>query len=35
MSDRETGVRWDKPYGWAPIQLIAVEGFPDFLTLLK
>jgi alpha,alpha-trehalase len=26
MSDRETGVQWDKPYGWAPIQLIAVEG---------
>jgi alpha,alpha-trehalase len=26
MSDRETGVQWDKPYGWAPIQLITVEG---------
>ncbi len=26
MSNRETGVQWDKPYGWAPIQLIAVEG---------
>ena len=26
MSDRETGVQWDLPYGWAPIQLIAVEG---------
>jgi alpha,alpha-trehalase len=26
MSDRETGAQWDKPYGWAPIQLIAVEG---------
>ena len=26
MSDCETGVQWDKPYGWAPIQLIAVEG---------
>ena len=25
-SDRETGVQWDKPFGWAPIQLIAVEG---------
>ncbi len=27
MSDCETGVQWDKPYGWAPIQLLAVEGF--------
>src|SRR4029077_2840540 len=26
MSDRETGVQWDKPYAWAPIQLLAVEG---------
>ena len=26
MSDCETGVQWDKPYGWAPIQLITVEG---------
>jgi len=26
MSDRETGVQWDKPYGWAPIQMITVEG---------
>jgi alpha,alpha-trehalase len=26
MSDRETGVQWDLPYGWAPIQLLAVEG---------
>jgi alpha,alpha-trehalase len=25
-SARETGVQWDKPYGWAPLQLIAVEG---------
>lgn len=23
---RETGVQWDAPYGWAPIQLITVEG---------
>ena len=22
----ETGVQWDYPYGWAPIQLLAVEG---------
>jgi len=26
MSDRETGVQWDKPYAWAPIQMLAVEG---------
>jgi alpha,alpha-trehalase len=26
MSDRETGVQWDLPYGWAPAQLITVEG---------
>ena len=26
MSTKETGVQWDYPYGWAPIQLIAVEG---------
>ena len=26
MSDRETGVQWDKPYGWAPVTMIAVEG---------
>jgi len=26
MSDRLTGVQWDLPYGWAPIQLLAVEG---------
>jgi alpha,alpha-trehalase len=26
MSARETGVQWDYPYGWAPIQLLAVEG---------
>jgi alpha,alpha-trehalase len=25
-STRQTGVQWDAPYGWAPIQLIAVEG---------
>jgi alpha,alpha-trehalase len=22
----ETGVQWDKPYAWAPLQLLAVEG---------
>jgi alpha,alpha-trehalase len=26
MSPYETGVQWDAPYGWAPTQLIAVEG---------
>ena len=26
MSDRQTGVQWDKPYAWAPIQMLAVEG---------
>jgi alpha,alpha-trehalase len=25
-STTETGVQWDYPYGWAPIQLLAVEG---------
>jgi alpha,alpha-trehalase len=26
MSDRQTGMQWDKPYAWAPIQMLAVEG---------
>jgi alpha,alpha-trehalase len=26
MSVRETQVQWDYPFGWAPIQLLAVEG---------
>ncbi len=26
MSTRESGVQWDYPYGWAPIQLLTVEG---------
>lgn len=26
MSRKTTGGQWDYPYGWAPIQLIAVEG---------
>jgi alpha,alpha-trehalase len=25
-SPNETGVQWDYPYGWAPLQLLAVEG---------
>ena len=26
MSTQDTGVQWDYPYGWAPIQLLAIEG---------
>ena len=26
MSMAQTGAQWDAPYGWAPIQLIAIEG---------
>lgn len=26
MSAHNSGVQWDYPYGWAPIQLLAVEG---------
>ena len=26
MSEHETHVQWDYPFGWAPIQLLAVEG---------
>ena len=26
MSNRESGGQWDLPYGWAPTQLIAIEG---------
>ena len=26
MSRRDTQAQWDYPYGWAPIQLLAVEG---------
>jgi alpha,alpha-trehalase len=26
MSRKETAAQWDYPYGWAPIQLIAIEG---------
>jgi alpha,alpha-trehalase len=25
-SPNETGMQWDYPYGWAPLQLLAVEG---------
>jgi alpha,alpha-trehalase len=30
MSTKETGVQWDYPYGWAPIQLLAVEGLRSY-----
>lgn len=26
ISDSENGVQWDLPYGWAPTELIAIEG---------
>jgi alpha,alpha-trehalase len=26
MSMNNTGAQWDAPYGWAPIQLVAIEG---------
>jgi alpha,alpha-trehalase len=26
MSTQETGVQWDLPFGWAPLQMLAVEG---------
>jgi alpha,alpha-trehalase len=26
MSRHETGAQWDLPYGWAPTQMIAIEG---------
>src|ERR1700693_4605581 len=26
MSDNDAGVQWDYPYGWAPTQIIAIEG---------
>jgi alpha,alpha-trehalase len=26
MSDSESGVQWDLPYGWAPVTWIAIEG---------
>jgi len=26
MSNRDNAVQWDYPYGWAPTQLLAVEG---------
>jgi alpha,alpha-trehalase len=26
MSNHDNGVQWDLPYGWAPTQLLAIEG---------
>ena len=26
MSMQNTGAQWDSPYGWAPIQMLAIEG---------
>jgi alpha,alpha-trehalase len=26
MSNHQPGVQWDSPYGWAPTQLLAIEG---------
>jgi alpha,alpha-trehalase len=26
LSTRETGVQWDLPYGWAPVEYLTVEG---------
>jgi len=30
MSDRETKVQWDYPYGWAPIQMLTIEGMQHY-----
>ena len=30
MSQHPTGAQWDFPYGWAPIQLLAVEGLARY-----
>ena len=30
MSQHATGAQWDFPYGWAPIQLLAVEGLARY-----
>jgi len=26
MSPENTGMQWDYPYGWAPVQLLAIQG---------
>jgi alpha,alpha-trehalase len=30
MSTNDSGVQWDYPFGWAPIQLLAVEGLRNY-----
>jgi alpha,alpha-trehalase len=30
MSDQVTGVQWDLPYGWAPVELLAAEGLRKY-----
>jgi alpha,alpha-trehalase len=30
MSDKDPGVQWDLPYGWAPTQMIAIEGLRKY-----
>jgi alpha,alpha-trehalase len=30
MSRKTTGGQWDYPYGWAPVELIAVEGLRQY-----
>ncbi len=30
MSERETSAQWDYPYGWAPVELIAIEGLRHY-----
>lgn len=30
MSEQITGVQWDLPYGWAPIELLTAEGLRNY-----
>jgi alpha,alpha-trehalase len=30
MSTYDSGTQWDSPYGWAPLQLIGVEGLRQY-----
>ena len=30
MSPRDTGMQWDYPFGWAPLQMITVEGLRKY-----
>src|SRR5262249_10834730 len=29
-STKNSGAQWDYPYGWAPLQLLAVEGLRQY-----